>query len=580
MSPSSKPSGKSARGMQASQHQVNEAADALRELDRRKQEALNLYRPLPFQESFHACKAKQCVVLKGNQVGGSLAGFVEVARAATGRDPHGKYPKEGGTAVCLGYGEKHIGRVIHKYLFRAGAFRMIRDERTREWRTYRPWEPGEYRMGLPGDLHRQDDAKLSAPLIPNRYIKTISWDKRSDYIFSRVELTNGWQILAFNTAGEAAQAQGFQAHLIHIDEDTASPGWLNEMLQRTVHTKGLLRWTALPHMKNDEMVGIIEQAEIQAGEPDPTAVMIRATAYDNEYFPKDELKKSEQILKSQGEDVYRRRMLGEIVLDSILMYPTFNKRIHGAIRKEQPKTRVQEILEENQGVPPRDWCRYMIIDPGHTVCAVNFFAVPPPAIGDQVVAYDELYLRNCEETALAREVKKKVNDFCFQEFIIDMHGGRLREIGSGELPMFRYARKFEELGIKSQGTGYGFRAGSDDVVKRVGELRSWLHIRGDGTTKLLIVTDRCTNTVAEFGRYRKKMVKVNGLDTPLDEGERRNIHAIDNLEYGAAHGLRYVKPPVASTAMSKAAMIYRDTMARRALVRAESSDGGISLGVD
>src|SRR3972149_1588114 len=75
----------------------------------------------------------------------SLAHFVEIARALTGQDPYGKYPKRDGLAVCVAYGERHIGTVIHRYLFRWGAFKMIRDLGSGDWRTYRPW-PAE-RLG-------------------------------------------------------------------------------------------------------------------------------------------------------------------------------------------------------------------------------------------------------------------------------------------------------------------------------------------------------------------------------------------------------------------------------------------------
>ena len=81
---------------------------------KRESEALRLYEPLPFQDKYHACNAKEALIQAGNQVGKSLCAFVEDARAATGQDPYGKYPKENGIMVCLGMDEGHIGRTIHK----------------------------------------------------------------------------------------------------------------------------------------------------------------------------------------------------------------------------------------------------------------------------------------------------------------------------------------------------------------------------------------------------------------------------------------------------------------------------------
>ena len=81
------------------EHQKEEIREIVAEQLRRKCEALRLYEPLPFQERYHASGAKEVLIQAGNQVGKSLAAFVEDARAATGQDPHGKYPKEDGILV-------------------------------------------------------------------------------------------------------------------------------------------------------------------------------------------------------------------------------------------------------------------------------------------------------------------------------------------------------------------------------------------------------------------------------------------------------------------------------------------------
>ena len=89
--------------------------------------------------------------------------------------------------------------------------------------------------------------------------------------------------------------------------------------------------------------------------------------------------------RKKGEDEYRKRALGEMVTDSVLMYPTFSKDVHNAIRFEDPRNAVQKVLTDNQGEPPEDWCRYMVVDPGHSVCAVTFWGVPPETYGDYVM---------------------------------------------------------------------------------------------------------------------------------------------------------------------------------------------------
>ena len=127
----------------------------------------------------------------------------------------------------------------------------------------------------------------------------------------------------------------------------------------------------------------------------------------------------------------------------------------------------------------------------------------------------------------------------YEAFIIDAHGGRIREIGSGVLPRIQYSKALEENKVFSTATGSNFLSGSDDVPGREMKLRSWINIQHNGFPKLMVVTARCPNLCREFNRFKKKT--INGFVT--DEGNRRgNCHAIETLEYAAAHGLKYVKP--------------------------------------
>ena len=97
--------------------------------------------------------------------------------------------------------------------------------------------------------------------------------------------------------------------------------------------------------------------------------------------------------------------------------------------------------------------------------------------------------------------------------------------------------------VTSIDTGSGFHVGSTDIEGRVGMLRTWLSVREDGTSKLLFCSARTPNLVKEIERFRKKIVTVHGEAVPIDEGERRRTHAVECLEYLAAYGCPYVKPP-------------------------------------
>ena len=533
----------------ATDQEIKEMREMVAERSKRRSEALRLYEPLPFQERFHQSNAKEVLIQAGNQVGKSLVAFAEDARAVTGQDPYNKYPKENGILVCLGMDEGHIGRTIHKYLFRKGAFKIIKDEETGLWRSWKPWNEG--------DWARKEYAQPAPPLIPERFIKKFAWKKRAQHVFEICELTNGWIIYAMGSKGDPAQ--GFQADLVHIDEDLEKPEWYDEMIARLSMRDGKLRWSALPHAKNDALINLTERAEDEKNMANPSTLVIRATIFDNPFMPEQVKQENIKRWKAKGDDEYRKRALGEMVTDSVLMYPTFSKDLHGSIRFEEPRNAVQKILTENDGNPPPNWARYMVVDPGHSVCAVTFWAVTPPELGEHVIAYDELYMQQCTAEKFGEAVAHKVGGDTFQSFIIDAHGGRIREIGSGVLPRRQYSLQLEKHGVRSIETGSNFRSGSDDIAGREMKLRDWLSVGQNGSTKMMVTLQRCPNLIREFFRFKKKI--INGFVT--DDGNRRgNCHAIETCEYAAAHGLPYVKPENGIKKLSIAGRIIKDRNAR------------------
>jgi hypothetical protein len=502
----------------------------------------------------------------------SLSGFAEDARACTRKDPYGKYP-DTGTCVCLGFGEKHIGRVIHKFLFRAGAFSIIRDLVTREWRVFKPWA-----VDMGGDAGREKEAKPAPPLIPPRFIEDggMVWDSRGDRVFSVCRLTTGWEIMALNSAGDPSQAQGFDVDLYHIDEDTANIGWYEEAVGRTAITKGKIRWTALPHSKNDDILNMVQRAEDEASTEHPMTVCIRASMFDNPYYPQESRDANLKIWAAQGEDVLRKRAYGELVLDSLMVYPTFSKYLHTTLSEDLEKDHaVRQALHANGGDPPAGWCLDMVVDPGHAVCAVVFFCTPPPSMGDFHIAYDELYLTKCDADTFGTEVAKKAQGRQFERFIIDAHGGRLTSSGSGISPQRQYEMQLQARGIKCNLTGCYFTNGSDDIKGREGCLREWLRIQDAGLPKFLVATQRCVNLVREIVRFKKKQQKIGSQLVTIDEANRRaNTHATECVEYAAAHGLEYVKPNENVVTNTWVRRVLRDREMRERQRRTTSPSAG------
>ncbi len=543
----------------------------VREHVARFKEALRTYRPLKYQDRFHECKARRCIIRKGNRTGGSLALFVEIARACLGKDPHGKYPKNG-TCVILGWGERHIGTVIHRYLFQPGAFWIRQDPKQgNEWVSCGRDDPG---------------AEQSPPLIPAKFVKEMSWERRGENIFNRVIIENPaegteWEVIACNSKGDPNMLQGINVNLYAIDEDIDKQGWYVEAMMRTTAVGGLIRWAALPQCENDAMVRLLEECEDQEGAENPTAVCITASMWDNPYTSEEAKREDIKALEALGEEVAKRRVTGEFDMSPRRVYPVFDKYRHSLAEYDIP---VAKAMKENNWEPPLNWCRYATLDPGHDVFAVLFWAVPPRDMGDFAIAYDELYIRQCDAPKFGEQFAKKSKGYDWQDFIIDAHGARLTSFDTGRSPRDAYSEQLRLHGLRAIASGTAFTNGSDHIEGRENELRMWLRVRAsedekiDGTPKLLIVAHKCPNLVREMLRFRKKTRNLGGEVQVLDEADRKMpCHSVECAEYAAAHGLRYVRPPLSVKNSSWLERIKSGRAERAA--RRRSQHGGSGRGI-
>ncbi len=498
-------------------HALQHLREVQTELAGRKLESLRLYEPMPIQEEFHACKASERMLIGGNRSGKSTAAFIEDARAATGQDPHSKYPLRDGNIHIVGRNWPHIGLVAYPMLFKAGAFKIIKDDADpRGWRAFRPGD--DPKLGKP-----------APPLIPQRFIKDQSWVLKSAGYCQRVTLTNGWVVNFHSSEGEPPQ--GFQADIVHIDEDVNNERWIGEMQARLSDRKGRFIWSAMPWSKNDALLGLCERAEkaVEEGQENPIIKKFTLRFLDNKAIDKEEKQKNIERWSALGEDELRMRAEGEFTTGSTLMYPTFNLAVHLLGRDK-----LKEI--------PHDWTRYVSIDPGHAVMATLFAAVPPD--NSMIVLYDELYIRNCNAAIWGKRFKEKVGHQHIYAMIMDMHGGTLRDLGSGRLPHELYTEELKKHDIKCELTGQFFIPGSDDIQARAALVREMLHIQGDGSTRLKIWEGACPELKRELKRYRKKTTTVNGqvfvTDVPQTRGD---VHACQTMEYLCAFEPEYHPPP-------------------------------------
>lgn len=461
-------------------------------------------------------------MIGGNRSGKSLCTFIEDAWAATGTHPiEGKYRKEGGNLVIVGANWKHIGLVVVPYLFRAGAFKIIKDEKTGKFRAFDPV----------ADAAREKEAKRAPPLIPPRMIKSMSWVLKSAGYLNSCELTNGWTIYCFSSEGEPPQ--GFQADRCHIDEDLNNENWVPEMQARLADRKGVFTWSAMPHSKNDALLGLHERAEKAEEKGDTRDIKKFVLRFlDNPHIDGDEKRKALERWSALGEDVVRQRAEGEFVTDSILVYPNWNPSVHGLYMDKLPEGRI-----------PDDWCRYAAIDPGHSITAVLFGAIPPD--GKHLILYDEMYIRNCNAIIFGQEFARKVAGKQFHAFLIDSHGARLTDIGSGKSPQDQYTEQLAALNVRSRVTGSSFIPGSDDILSGLQSVRAMMHIRPCGTPYLQYIRGAMPNFEREMKRYKKKVHYVSGIPVVSDEPNKRGeFHLVDCLRYLCAYEPQYHKPEI------------------------------------
>lgn len=491
----------------------------------RDREALRLYEPTPTSLAFHKSQASERILRGGRRSGKTLSTMVELAWAVTGQHPWLKYPEKDGRVILVGYKWTHIGTVFYQKLFKPGSFKIIQDVETRRFRAFRPWEPG--------DAARASEAKPSPPLIPARFVKQISWGKKAEHIFTRIEFHNGWEILAYSS--DAEPPVGMDVDLVVVDEDVKIWAWIAEMQARLADRKGRFVWGTAPYLKNSILKEMCDRAKDEALDnpvnPDIQEFVLRFR--DNPHIDDEEKRKQHKRLKDK-EGLIDLYDLGEWAGDVYLRWPQFHIDTHGLDRKLFPGGQV-----------PRDWARYMVVDPGTTVCAVLFAVVPPPDQGDIVLLEGELYIRRCTADEFGRRVSAYLVEKHLQDAVIDDHGSRIQEAGSGLTVKKQYSTALKKYGVKAFRTQHGFVPGCDDIEARELAVDGWLAIRPQGRTafhggpKLRILRGELPNFEREITRFNRKVID----EQIQNVGDyRREAHLMAGLGYLAAHDPKYVKP--------------------------------------
>jgi hypothetical protein len=271
--------------------------------------------------------------------------------------------------------------------------------------------------------------------------------------------------------------------------------------------------------------------------PDVSEVVLRFS--DNPFIDNEEKRKS--VARMGTEEERRSRDYGEFLFDLITMYD-FVPAKHCVFRTSPGdlyyEIRSRDYLNQlytELGEFPRDWTRYLAVDPSHTRTAVLFGVVPPPEheghqLGKTLIIENELIAKKASAQELARLVLPFVQGKRYEAFIMDHNMGRQTRVGAGagNTVMSLYESAFAECGIQSRLTKSAFIPGNNNVTSRVMEVRSMLLPDKDGIIHLRLAADKTYGTQKEFGSYRKKTVFDQVLDEPSNP---RKYDAMSAMEY-------------------------------------------------
>lgn len=378
-------------------------------------------------------------------------------------------------------------------------------------------------------------------------IKSISWDKKSESIPSMVKLVTGWEISFISSLADPSK--GTDIDLAWFDEELEHEEWYSETSARLVDRAGRFIWSATPQTGTEVLYAIHERAYTQRDCHRPNVGEFFVKLDENPHILEEQKKLLAE--KCISEEDYRVRIGGEWAIHSYKIYPEYNRIAH-------------QIKSFDV---PREWTRYVAVDPGRQVCAALFLAVPPPRVRDfsaKYLLYDELYIKDCNADMFGRAMRDKCFDQDIQAFIIDANMGRNTDVGSGKTVEEQYSEANKRYGVRSYDTGSGFIWGSDSVEAGILACRELLRRREDGTTSVLVF-----DTLAAFDKeirmYHNRRIAGKIQDRPDPKSAN---HLMDCFRYLALHEPQHVVRPLRKM-QSYAVRMLREKQLRKAM----NSDG-------
>jgi len=529
--------------LSAPDHQL--IIEAAAEFQSRKTDALELYRLTPKQVEVltDSHTAREYLLKGGNRSGKSHTAAMRFASIVRNKP---LIAMDGTQIECIqdhqrgrklltwlvGLQLDHIGQTMYRLLFKAGLFDIIRDPKTGIWRA---WHPPLHPEDFSIPRHKR---KQSPPLIPPSEIEEWSWEKKAENQFSMCRLKNGNEIYAF--ASSAPVKAGDPVDEIWVDEEIKFDKHYAEWQARLVDREGRLFWSSWPAHANTALIKLNkrcdqQQKEVETGEREyATARKATLKMSENPFFTK---KQVQDTLEGWSEEERRARDAGEFTTDLIRFYGEYNEEIHRCdYDYPEMDDPLAKALRDNNWVPPADWTRDLILDPGTAHPAILLCAIPPPEFWQDgesyIVPYREIYGGRWDATDIGKKVLLTERGYHLERFYIDGHAGRITPTGFGVTVESNYTEKWNELKLHSvQMPGGGFMHGSDDVPGRAMVVRSLMAIRPCGYPRLRIINRRCPSLVDQLRDTMRQVRKDEKLEVPAPG---QTIDVMVCLEYYAS----------------------------------------------
>lgn len=482
---------------------------------------------------------------------------------------------------CFGDHLSHVGRVIHRLLFRSGVYWIIRDKHTGGWRA---WNPVQF----PEDWDREAERKPSPPLIPDSMITEKAWYEKQPKWFKSHTLSNGTEIQAF--ASSQDDPQGSAVDIIWIDEHLVRDETYDELLMRLRDKRGRSFWSTIPRPSSEAYTALEERAEnqvdeVERGVRDPKDHYTKhfvLSLLDNPFIHESEKKKALEQIDDIRQSI---RIYGQSNTNQLRIYQEYDEQLHCVeYRSASENDAVTEAMRHRNWSPPPDWTVELILDPGTQRPAILFGAVPPESMWDHgepyYVVFDEIYPGRMDAFGMAERAHQKLNNHgvMLERMIIDGQAARQTPMLFSKSVGDQATEAFVSKGVGSRQTGHHFIPGDPNFATRSQRVHTAMRLRECGRPQLRIVTAKCPSLVRQLKTNTRK-VGPDGYPLEVPKDKLKDDLRVC-LEYWLSRFPRHVPRDVNVEAVPPGVARVRARRAAKERAAAEKpQDNSVSIGV-